>query len=148
MQWVTRIVAANRALRLGRQARQIEAVIAALPALLRDPLAAITIKELANAACAEFPHLYGSAPDKTYQAWGEGAEIGFERARSDNPQVRMRGIALWMAVVYHETKDAEHGAMANLHRQVLRLLRVIKDAAGAKPGVYEAWSTGRGEAAA
>ena len=147
MRLVTRIVAKSRAIRLARQLRDIEAAVNALPVGARRQLALLAMKEFANASRCEFPHLYGSPPEQKYLPWGSGTGIGHERARSDNPQVRMRGIALWMAVVYHETKDAEHGAMASLHRQVLRLLRVIKDAAGAKPGVYEAWSTGRGEAA-
>ncbi len=143
MQLVHRILTLNRTLRLARQVRQLEAAVDALPAPLRDILATLTQREMANAARAEFPHLYGSAPDKLYDNWGEGAEIGFERARSDNPQVRVRGIALWLAVVYHETRDAETGAQAGLHRQVLHLLRLIKDGAGARPEVSE----GRGEAA-
>ena len=147
MQLVTRILSLSRALRLGRQARQIETAIHQLPAPLREVLAALTVKELANAARAQFPHLYGSAPERTGQAWGDGTEIALERARSDNPQVRMRGIALWVAVVYHQTRDAEPGPLSALHRQVLRLLRLIKDAAGTRPEVYEAWSAGRSEAA-
>lgn len=147
MRLVTRIVAKSRAIRLARQLRDIEAAVNALPVGARRQLALLAMKEFANASRCEFPHRYGSSPEQKYLPWSGGTDIGHERARSDNPQVRMRGIALWMAVVYHETKDAEHGAMASLHRQVLRLLRLIKDAAGAKPGVYEAWSSGRGEAA-
>lgn len=148
MQLVARIVAMGRALRLRRQLRQIESAIEGLSAPLRDSLATLTVKELANAARAEFPHLYGSTPDKIYQAWGEGADVGLERALSDNAQVRVRGIALWIAVVYHETKNANHAALASLHKQVLRLLRVIKESAGAKPEVYAQWGAdGRGEAA-
>ncbi len=148
MQLVARVVAMSRALRLSRQLRQIEAAITDLSAPLRDTLASLTVKELANAARAEFPHLYGSTPDKVYQTWGEGAEVGLERARSDNAQVRVRGIALWIAVVYHETENADHAALTSVHKQVLRLLRVIKESAGAKPEVYAQWAAdGRGEAA-
>ena len=148
MQLVARIVAMGRALRLSRQLRQIESAIGTLSAPLRDNLAMLTVKELANAARAESPHLYGSPPDRIYQTWGEGSEVGLERALSDNAQVRMRGIALWIAVVYHETENADHAALTSLHKQVLRLLRVIKESAGAKPEVYAQWGTdGRGEAA-
>ncbi|MHB1897348.1 MAG: hypothetical protein ACYCOY_11960, partial [Metallibacterium sp.] len=66
----------SRALRLSRQLRQIESAITDLSAPLRDILASLTVKELANAARAEFPHLYGSTPDKVYQTWGEGAVVG------------------------------------------------------------------------
>jgi hypothetical protein len=148
MQLVARIVAIARALRLSRQLRQIESAVAALSAPLRDSLATLTVKELANAARAESPHLYGSPADKVYQAWGEGADVGFERALSDNAQVRVRGIALWIAVVYHETENADHTALVGLHKQVLRLMRLIKESAGAKPEVYAQWRVdGRGEAA-
>lgn len=147
MQLVARIVATSRALRLGRQARQIEAAIATLTAPQREALATLTQKEMTNAGRAEFPHLYGSAPDKLRQAWGEGAEIGFERVRSDNPQVRMRGIALWIAVVYHETESLQHLGSAGLHKHVLRLLRLVKEAAPSRAEIDAEWNTGRGEAA-
>ena len=59
-------------------------------------------------------------------AWGSGTEVGLSRARSDNAQVRMRGIALWLAVVFHETRGATSTSLESLHRQVLRVFRQLK----------------------
>ncbi len=147
MQLVSRILAVSRTLRLGRQARHLEEVVEALPMPLREVLAHLTVRELAQAARCGCPRLYGSAPDKAYAAWGEGADIGFERACSDNPQVRVRGVALWIAVVYHETLNAERDASSAVHKQVLRLMRVIKESAAARPEVQAQWASSRGEAA-
>jgi hypothetical protein len=49
-----------------------------------------------------------------------------DRSRSDNVQVRMRGIALWIALVYHETGLARTPESEELHRQVLRIMRELK----------------------
>jgi hypothetical protein len=47
--------------------------------------------------------------------------------RSENPLIATRGVALWIASVYHETLDARRPNMEDLHRQILRLMRQIKE---------------------
>jgi hypothetical protein len=128
MRIVTRIIALTRSIQLNRQFREIEKVISDLPLATRRQLAAIAMREFASAAKCEFPHLYGSV-DQTqrYQPWGNGTDIGYARMKSDNPHVRLRGIALWFAVAYHETKESRYGDMQNLHRQLMRSLRVLKE---------------------
>ena len=142
MRLVTRIVAKSRAIRLARQLRDVETAIQALPPGARRQLALLAMKEFANASRCEFPHLYGSPPDLKYLPWGGGSDIGHERARSDNPQMRMRGIALWLAVAFHETRDAPTRDLQLLHRNLLRVMRQLKEnAAGAADAPVTAWAT-------
>ena len=142
MRLVTRIVAKSRAIRLARQLRDVETAIQALPPGARRQLALLAMKEFANASRCEFPHLYGSPPDLKYLPWGGGSDIGHERARSDNPQMRMRGIALWLAVAFHETRDAPTRDLQLLHRNLLRVMRQLKEnAADAADAPVTAWAT-------
>lgn len=127
MRIVTRIIAMSRAVRLGREFREIETGIRAMPRPNRQKLALLTLRELAQAGRCEFPHLYGTPPEQRYSAWGTGTDIGIARARSDNPQVRLRGIALWLAVAFHETRDSDQAQQADLHRHILRVLRQLKE---------------------
>ena len=39
----------------------------------------------------------------------------------------MRGIALWLAVAYHETKNSPHANLQLQHRQLMQLLRELKE---------------------
>ena len=39
----------------------------------------------------------------------------------------MRGIALWLAVAYHETKNSPHARLQPQFRQLMQLLREIKE---------------------
>lgn len=130
MRIVTRIIALSRSIQLNRQFREIEKTIAELPLASRRQLAAIAMREFATAAKCEVPHLY-CTPDneQRYQPWGTGTELGFARVRSDNPQVKLRGIALWLTVAYYETKDSKYGEVQNLHRALMRTLRILKESA-------------------
>lgn len=127
MQIMTRILAVSRALTLGRQLKEIERIIATLPLPARQQLAVLVLREMGQAGRCEFPHLYGTPAEQRYSPWGSGTEVGLSRARSDNPQVRMRGVALWLAVVFHETRHATQPATQSVHRHVLRVLRLLKE---------------------
>jgi len=127
MQFVTRLIALSRAVQLRRQFREINKTLEELAPPVRRQLAAIALREFANASKSEFPHLYATPPDEKYKAWGSGADIGLERLRSDNLQVRLRGVALWLTVVFHETKDSAFSEQQELHRQVMRALRTLKE---------------------
>lgn len=119
MQLLTRMIALTRAIQLRRQYREINKALEQFPANVRRQLAAIALREFANASKSEFPHLYATPPEDKYRAWGSGTDIGLERLRSDNLQVRLRGAALWLAVAYHETKDSPFGEQQDLHRQLM-----------------------------
>jgi hypothetical protein len=99
----------------------------------------MTLREIGQASRSEFPHLYGTAPEQRYMPWGQGTEIGFSRAQSDNPEVALRGIALWLAVAYHETKDSPHTSLQPQHRQLLRVLRELRDSSGEQPEITAQW---------
>jgi hypothetical protein len=146
MQLVTRLIALSRAMQLRRQFRAIEKALADLPTNARRQLAAISLREFANASKSEFPHLYGTPPEMKYRAWGSGTDIGLERMRSDSLQVRLRGVALWLTVAYHETKDSPFGEQQELHRQVMRALRALKDSI--PQGELKQWFAAANEAQA
>ncbi|MFI4969875.1 MAG: hypothetical protein ACHP7D_06695 [Lysobacterales bacterium] len=135
----------SRAVQLRRQFREINKALEQLAPNVRRQLAAIALREFASASKSEFPHLYATPPDEKYRAWGSGADIGLERLRSDNLQVRLRGVALWLAVVYHETKDSQFAEQQELHRQVLRALRMLKEAVPSTD--LNRWMIGEAEAA-
>lgn len=130
MRIVTRLIAMNRSRQLGRQLREIERQIHALPKRSRARLGTMALREIGQASRGDFPHLYGTPPEERYLPWGQGTDIGLARARSDNAEVAMRGIALWLAVAYHETKDSPHTSLQPQHRQVLRVLRELRDVSG------------------
>ena len=127
MQLVTRLSAGISAMQLRRQFRGIEKVLVDLQPNARRQLAAIAMREFQNASKSEFPHLYATPPDHKYHPWGTGTEIGLERMRSDSLQVRLRGVALWLTVAYHETKDSQFPEQQEMHRQVMRAMRALKD---------------------
>jgi hypothetical protein len=129
MRIVNRIIALTRSIQLNRQFREIEKVIGELPLVTRRQLAAIAMREFATAAKTEAPHMYGSVDQgPRYQPWGNGTDIGYARLRSDNEHLRLRGVALWLTVAYYETKQSESGDMQELHRHLMRTLRVLKEA--------------------
>jgi hypothetical protein len=139
MQIVTRLIAMTRARQLQRQFRQIERSISSLPARTRSRLGLMALREIGQASKCEFPHLYGTAPEQRYAAWGQGTDIGYSRAQSENPEVALRGIALWLAVAYHETKDSPHTVLQPQHRQLLRVLRELRDTGSEQPNSVAQW---------
>lgn len=148
MRLVNRILALSRAARLKRQFREIEQRTQTLPSPALSLLAELVTRECAAAARLDAPHLYGSPPDLKPGGWGTGMDLGYERARSDNGQVRLRGMALWLAVAYHETREASFPEFADLHRDVLRLMRQIKEGATQPADRMAAWMKTEGGAAA
>ncbi len=133
MRIVTRLIAMNRGRQLGKQFREIERQIRALPKRSRARLGTMALREIGQASRSDFPHLYGTPPEERYLPWGQGTDIGLARARSDNAEVAMRGIALWLAVAYHETKNTPHPSIKPHHRDLMRLLRELKEDHRANP---------------
>jgi hypothetical protein len=139
MHIVTRFIAMNRARQLQRQFQEIERSIRALPPRSRARLGTLTLREIGQASQCDFPHLYGTPPEDRYMPWGQGTAIGYSRAHSDNAEVSLRGIALWLAVAYHETKESPHTSLQTQHRQVLRVLRELKEVHGSAHDAAEQW---------
>ena len=138
MQLISRIIAMSRTAQLSRQLREIEQSMSQMTQPTRVRLAGLVAREIDQAAQCEFPHLYATPPEQRYKLWGSGSEIGMERAKSDNLQVRLRGIALWLAVVYHETRESAFAEPQNLHRRVQGIVRKLKESVPTSDG-----STGR-----
>ena len=138
MQILTPLFVAMRARQLGRQFRDIERSIRVLPQRNRERLGMLALREIGQAARCDFPHLYGTAPESRYLPWGQGTDIGYERARSINTEVALRGMALWLVVAYHETRDATHAGLQLQHRHLLHLMRELKEIDGRK-GDADSW---------
>lgn len=128
MQILWRMVATKRAFQLGREYAEIDRIVTGFNVATRQQLASVALKELSLAAKSEFPHLYGTPSDERYRPWGRGTDIGLSRARSGNLHVCIRGIALWVAAAYHETRGVTLPAIAETHRDVLGLMRRLKEA--------------------
>lgn len=114
----------GRSARLRRQLAEIEQRSLELPRSYRDQLAELIGRECANVAESADPSLYGIQTERGVAS--AGLDVGYERARSDNVQVRMRGLALWLALVYHQTSNATTSDNQELHRHVLRIMRELK----------------------
>lgn len=127
MHLINRIIAMSRAAQLGRQLREVEQSMDNMAQPTRVRLAGLVMREIDQAARCEFPHLYGTPPDLRYKLWGTGTETGIERAKSDNLQVRLRGIALWLAVAYHETRESSFSDSESMHRRIQGIVRKLKE---------------------
>ena len=121
---VARVTSLGRAARLRRQFGEIEQRSLELPRSYRDQLAELIGRECDNIAATPEPSLYGAQTDDGVTSGG--LDLGFERAKSDNVQVRMRGLALWIALVYQETRDSTAPESQELHRNILRVMRELK----------------------
>ena len=128
MKFVIKTLAMGRCFSLKRQFREITKVMTQLTALQRRELLGLVLRELNNAALASVPHLYGSESVDRYAPWGNGTEIAIKRVRDENVPMKLRGISLWLAVVYHEIRGMG-GDFSALERQVMGVLRELKDAA-------------------
>lgn len=118
MRYLTRMLAFTRLLVLRRQWRPIRQWLLQLPTDQEPVLAALVYGEAVRAAKHPLPQFYASDHLEIYSPWGNAVDVAFERTRSDNPQVQMRGIAVWLAVVYHETRNAPLEPLRKLHGEV------------------------------
>lgn len=120
-----------RAQNLSRQARVMRQVVDALPKDARSAAATQAVRAIQGAGRSRVPHLYGVENVHLYQPWSDVATQAVAKAQSGALQLRVRGVALWLAVVYHETRNAEHGGLAAVHREALGMLGDLR-------GSYEA----------
>lgn len=138
MTFLTRMLALVRYVTLMRQARELRRIIDSLPKSAQRALASLTLAEIELAAKDPTPGRYGNTDPDPYSPWSNAANDAFARAKSPVAQLKLRGIATWMAAVFHETKDSPHPMMESVHREVLGFLGILK-------GTYA--STPRGAAA-
>lgn len=137
MRSIIPLIAFVRGQQLERQFGRIRKSLDTLSPAARARLSLLTLREIGQAARGEFPHLYGTPPQERYLPWGRGTATGFARACSENPEVALRGIALWLAVAYHETKESPFPFLRARHRQLLRVVRELKELHGARATASE-----------
>jgi len=121
-----RIQTFGRYLTLNRQAREIKRIIQGLPVTSQRAVGQLAMTEIEAASAAPQPHLYASSSIHSSGAWGNGPSEAFAKSQSRVQQLRLRGVALWLAIVYHETRDSKFPGFDVLHREVLGLLGVLK----------------------
>ncbi|MCI1710080.1 MAG: hypothetical protein LKM32_07010 [Chiayiivirga sp.] len=126
MKVVIRLLALARYLMLLRQSREIRRIVQGLPVTAQRAVGQLAMSEIRNAARCSQPHLYGSQVEDRYQPWGDATQQAFAKAQSRTPQLKLRGIALWLAVAFHETRDSNHANMQGIHREVLGMLGLLK----------------------
>lgn len=124
---------------LNRQVREIKRSIQSLPVTAQRAVGQLAMTEIETASRTPVPHLYGSSSTDIYQPWGDGATLAFNRARSRVPQLKLRGTALWLAIVFQETRESPHASMQTLHRDLLGMLGLLKGTyAGQAPSILDA----------
>ncbi len=128
MKFVIRALTMGRCFALKRQFKELNKIVDDFTSLQRRELLGLVMRELNNAALASVPHLYGSENVDRYAPWGNGTDIAMKRLKDENVQVKVRGVSLWLAVVYHEIRGLR-GDFAPLEKQVMALLSSLKDAA-------------------
>lgn len=130
---VHRVMVFGRFLILRAQLAYVRKAMHTLPLERRRLLARLTLREHERAATSPQPELYGSTRDFDYRPWGNGTALAFQRLRSNNPQLALRGIALWLAVAYHETRLSQTPELQGLHRSMMALFRELRALASAVP---------------
>ncbi len=130
MKLLTRLLVFCRYTVLNRQLREIKRSVLDLPVTAQRAVGHLVMSEIEAAAKTPVPHLYGSSSTDVHQPWGDGATLAFTRARARVPQLRLRGLALWLAIVYQETHQSPHASMQSLHREVLGLMGLLKGTYG------------------
>jgi hypothetical protein len=126
MKVVIRLLVLARYLMLLRQSREIQRIVQQLPITAQRAVGQLVMAEIRNAARCSQPHLYASQIEDRYQPWGDAKQQAFAKAQSRTPQLKLRGIALWLAVVFHETRDSNHANLQSIHREVLGMLGLLK----------------------
>lgn len=51
----------------------------------------------------------------------------FLRARAENPRVRLVGMGQWLTSAFRESEQSSFGEMQELHRQVMRMMRILRE---------------------
>jgi hypothetical protein len=60
----------------------------------------------------------------------ESTNAAFARARTGNPRVRVIGMAQWLTSAFRETEQSPHGELQELHRQLMRTMRLLRETTG------------------
>lgn len=128
-----------RQLMLQRQAAAVLKAVRALDATQRKATADQTLAEIQAASVLPQPHWHGASESMLYRPWSPVASVTAGRVRDRSIQLRQRSVALWLAVVYHETRQTPHTGLQAVHRQVLGILRELRESAQVTPAAEQAW---------
>lgn len=120
---VTRVSTMSRVVRLKRQFGEIEQRSLELPRSYRSQLSQLIARECGLQLVGDEARVDASDELNSIDAC-------IDRVRSENVQLRMRGIASWIGIVYLETRGAVDAENESLHRLVLRVIRLLKESTG------------------
>lgn len=115
-----------RRMMLSRQAGAVRQAVMGLNPDQRKQAADMTLAEIQHAATLPLPHLHGVTDASLYRPWSPVASTAASRVKDRSIQLRQRSIAMWLAVVYHETRAAPDEGLLAVHREVLGILRELK----------------------
>jgi hypothetical protein len=118
MKYLTRVLAYTRLLVLLRQWKPIQQWLNSTPVEQELRLAALVYDEAQRAATHPTPQFYASGAVSSYSPWGDAADTAYMHSRSADAQEQLHGVAVWLAVVYHETRNAPIDALRKLHVDV------------------------------
>ncbi len=118
MKYLTRMLALTRLMQLKRQWKRIAAWLALLTQEDQQVLAALVYGEAQRAGKHPLPQFYASQNIEAYSPWGDAVQLAFARICNEGGQSQMRGVATWLAVVYHETGNTQLAALRSLHNDV------------------------------
>ena len=128
-----------RQLMLQRQATAVLKAVQALDANQRKTTADQTLAEIQAASVLPQPHWHGASETMLYRPWSPVASVAAGRVNDRSIQLRQRSVALWLAVVYHETRQTPYPGLQAVHRRVLGILRELREGARATPASEQAW---------
>ena len=139
MEIMVTLLAQTRQLMLQHQAKAVAKAIRAMDVSQRKATADQTLAEIQAAAVLPQPHWHGCSDSMMYRPWSPVASTAAKRCSDRSIQLRLRSAALWLAVVYHETRQTPHAGLQGVHRQVLGLLRELRESSKATPAAEAAW---------
>ena len=118
MKYLARMLAYTRFFVLSRQWKLIRQWLYTLPADQEMRFAASVHAEATRAATHPTPQFYASENVASYSPWGDAADNAFALSRSGDVKEQLNGVAMWLAVVYYETRHAPVDALQKLHVDV------------------------------
>jgi len=138
MEFLITMLTQWRRMMLSRQAGAVRQAVMGLNPEQRKQAADLTLAEIQHAAKLPLPHLHGVTDASLYRPWSPVASTAAGRVKDRSIQLRQRSIAMWLAVVYHETRGAPDPGLLAVHRDVLGILRELKDHKVSAPA-EQAW---------
>ena len=101
-------------------------------------LSSLALREIEQVTSGDIPRLYGTTPDARYLPWGHGTEASYERACSKKSRGRDARYRAVDGDAYHETGTPTDPRLQLQYRQLMQLLRGMKEVQ-AMPDAIENW---------